>query len=351
MKYLKTQSSIICILIIISLLAVGCQQEVVDATSSVSINDFPTPTKSSEMSVEQNNSEEIKSSTEQTNSEERNTRNSMWNMSENSRPIRHTGKIKKLGTDTLTIETDDKIIEIKSTDRTRITITKLLSTNQLIKEVDNNTVERISVSYDRSSSGSLTATHIILLSQSRQQNNPSDTTPPGRGRWMRGGQGMGAGQGMSEEERAQLQRRFQEGMSEEERAQLQRRFQEGMSEEQRTALQQRIQEMRDSRANQTTNEEQSTRPIMGNISKIDTKEFILETDKGPITVELSDKSLISKTSSSLLTDLKIDTTISMTGLAVDGNTNLIEAISISLIPPEIQALRIDREPPRFRANQ
>ena len=146
---------------------------------------------------------------------------------------------------------------------------------------------------------------------------------------------MGAGQGMSEEERAQLQRRFQEGMSE----------------EQRTALQQRIQETRDSRANQTTNEEQSARPIMGNISKIDTKEFILETDKGPITVELSDKSLISKTSSSLLTDLKIDTTISMTGLAVDGNTNLIEAISISFTPPEIQALRIDREPPRFRANQ
>ena len=345
MQYLKTQSSIICILIIISLLAVGCQQQVVDATSSVSINDFPTPTKSSEMSVEQNKSEEKNSSPEQTNSEERNTRNSMWNMSGNSRPIRHTGKIKNLGTDTLTIETDDKIIEIKSTDRTRITITKLLSTNQLIKEVENDTVGRISVSYERNDANSLTAKHIIILSPSRQQNNPTDTPPPGRAR------SMGAGQGMSEEERAQLQRRFQEGMSEEERAQLQRRFQEGMSEEQRTALQQRIQEMRDSRANQTTNEEQSTRPIMGNISKIDTKEFILETDNGPITVELSDKSLISKTSSSLLTDLKIDTTISMTGLAVDGNTNLIEAISISFTPPEIQAIRIDREPPRFRANQ
>ena len=329
MKCLKTQSSIICILIIISLLAVGCQQQVVDATSSVSINDFPTPTKSSEMSVEQNKSEEKNSSPEQTNSEERNTRNSMWNMSGNSRPIRHTGKIKNLGTDTLTIETDDKIIEIKSTDRTRITITKLLSTNQLIKEVENDTVGRISVSYERNDANSLTAKHIIILSPSRQQNNPTDTPPPGRARRMGGGQGM----------------------SEDERTELQRRFQEGMSEEQRTALQQRIQEMRDSRANQTTNEEQSTRPIMGNISKIDTKEFILETDKGPITVELSDKSLISKTSSSLLTDLKIDTTISMTGLAVDGNTNLIEAISISFTPPEIQAIRIDREPPRFRANQ
>ena len=329
MQYLKTQSSIICILIIISLLAVGCQQQVVDATSSVSINDFPTPTKSSEMSVEQNKSEEKNSSPEQTNSEERNTRNSMWNMSGNSRPIRHTGKIKNLGTDTLTIETDDKIIEIKSTDRTRITITKLLSTNQLIKEVENDTVGRISVSYERNDANSLTAKHIIILSPSRQQNNPTDTPPPGRARRMGGGQGM----------------------SEAERTELQRRFQEGMSEEQRTALQQRIQEMRDSRANQTTNEEQSTRPIMGNISKIDTKEFILETDKGPITVELSDKSLISKTSSSLLTDLKIDTTISMTGLAVDGNTNLIEAISISFTPPEIQAIRIDREPPRFRANQ
>ena len=329
MKCLKTQSSIICILILISLLVVGCQQQVVDATSSVSINDFPTPTKSSEMSVEQNNSEEIKSSPEQTNSEERNSRNSMWNMSENRRPIRHTGKIKNLGTDTLTIETDDKIIEIKSTDQTRITITKLLSTNQLIKEVENDTIGRISVSYERNDSSSLTAKHIIILSPSRQQNNPTDTPPPGRARRMGGGQGM----------------------SEEQRAELQRRFQEGLSEEQRAALQQRIQEMRDSRTNQTTNEEQSTRPILGNISKIDTKELILETDKGPITVELSDKSLISKTSSSLLTDLKTDTTISMTGLAVDGNTNLIEAISISFTPPEIQALRIDREPPRFRANQ
>ena len=163
MKCLKTQSSIICILILISLLVVGCQQQVVDATSSVSINDFPTPTKSSEMSVEQNKSEEKNSSPEQTNSEERNTRNSMWNMSGNSRPIRHTGKIKNLGTDTLTIETDDKIIEIKSTDRTRITITKLLSTNQLIKEVENDTVGRISVSYERNDANSLTAKHIICL--------------------------------------------------------------------------------------------------------------------------------------------------------------------------------------------
>jgi hypothetical protein len=140
-------------------------------------------------------------------------------------------------------------------------------------------------------------------------------------------------------------------MSEEQRTELQSRFQEGMSEEQRTELQSRSQGMRDSRANQTTNEEQSTRPIMGNISKIDGKELVLETDKGPIKIGLANNSLISKTSSSLLTDLQIDTTISVTGLAVDENTNLIEALSISQTPPEIQALRIDGGFPQSRTNQ
>jgi len=330
-KYLKTQPILIYAFILISLLTTSCQQQAVNATSSVSINDFPTPTKSSEISIEQSSTNEELLSTEQNSSVDSSSRNSMWNRSEGRMPIQHTGKIKNIGDNNLTLETDGKTIEIKTTDRTRITITKLLSTKQLIKEVDNNTVERISVSYERSGSGSLTAKHIILLPQSRQQNNPSDTAPPGRGRWM------GGDQGMSEEQRAELQRRFQEGMSEEQRAVQQRRFQE----------------IRESRTNQTTDEEQeehSTRPLMGNISKIDTKELVLETDNGPITVGLADTSLISKTSSSLLTDLQIDTTISVTGLAVDENTNLIEAISVSLTPPEIQALRMDRGLPPSRTN-
>ena len=347
MKYLKTQPILIYAFILISLLTTSCQQQAVNATSSVSINDFPTPTKSSEVSIEQSNTNEELLSSEQNRSEDSSFRNSMWNMSEGRMPIQHTGKIKNIGDNNLTLETDGKTIEIKTTDRTRITITKLLSTKQLIKEVDNNTVERISVSYERSGSGSLTAKHIILLPQSRQQNNPSDTTPPGRGRWMDGGQGM------SEEQRAELQRRFQEGMSEEQRAAQQRTFQGSMSEEQRATLQRTFQGIRESRTNQTTDEEQeehSTRPLMGNISKIDTKELVLETDNGPITVGLADTSLISKTSSSLLTDLQIDTTISVTGLAVDENTNLIEAISVSLTPPEIQALRMDRGLPPSRTN-
>ena len=329
MKYLKTQSILIYAFILISLLTTSCQQQAVNPTSSVSINDFPTPTKSSEASIEESS-----------------FRNPMWNMSEGRMPIQHTGEIKSIGDDNLTLETDGKTIEIKTTDRTRITITKLLSTNQLIKEVDNNTVERISVSYERNESGSLTAKHIILLPQSFQQNTPSDTAPPRRERMM------GGGQGMSEEQRAELQRRFQGGMSEEQRTGLQRTFQGGMSEEQRAELQRTFQEIRESRTNQITNEEQSTRPIMGNISKIDTKELVLETDNGPITVGLADNSLISKTSSSLLTDLQIDTTISVTGLAVDENTNLIEAISVSLTPPEIQTLRMDRRLPLLpRTNQ
>ena len=93
MKYLKTPSVLIYLFILISLLTAGCQQQVA-ATSTVSTNDFPTPTKSSEVSVQQSSTNEKILTTGQNSSEESSSRNSIWNMSESRMPIRHTGKIK-----------------------------------------------------------------------------------------------------------------------------------------------------------------------------------------------------------------------------------------------------------------